>query len=118
MSPKLIHGVLALSGVYNLTLGESQESVFGSDREARRDASPLFHIKAGAPPFLVTYCQWDYFSLPAQARQFHRALQESGVSAQLVYIPKENHISEMLNITRDDDTLAVAVLKFMGTPIP
>ncbi len=113
LSTKLVHGVLALSGVYNLTMGESQESVFGKDPEIRRKASPLFHIKAGAPPFLVTFCQWDYFSLPAQARQFHRALQKAGVMSELVFIPRQSHISEIVNVWRDDDPTVMATLKFM-----
>jgi acetyl esterase/lipase len=113
ISPAVIRGVLALSGVYNLTIGESQESVFGSDRAVRREASPLFHVRAGAPPFLVAYCQWDYFSLPAQARIFCRALQEAGVKAELAYVPGESHISEMVNIWREDCPLAIAALKFL-----
>jgi len=113
LSPRLIHGVLALSGVYNLTRGESQDSVFGTDPKFRREASPLFHVKAGAPPFLVTYCQWDYFSLPAQAREFHRALQHAGIKTELAFIPQENHISEMVTISREDSQLAAVALKFM-----
>ncbi len=113
LSPKLIRGVLALSGVYNFTIGESQDSVFGKDPKVRRDASPLFHVKAGAPPFLVTYCQWDYFSLPAQARQFHNALRQAGVGAELVYIPGESHISEMLNVSSKNDPTVAAAVRFM-----
>ncbi len=113
LSPKLIHGVIALSGVYNFTIGESQESVFGKNPESRRNASPLFHVKAGAPPFLVTFCEWDYFSLPAQARQFHRALQNAGVSSELVFIPRESHISEIVNVWRESDSTVAAALKFM-----
>ena len=113
LSPKLIHGVLALSGVYNLTFGESQESVFGRDPKTRRDASPLFHVKAGAPPFLVTYCQWDYFSLPTQARAFYKALGQAGIKSELVYIPRENHISEIVNVAKDSDPTVAAALQFM-----
>jgi acetyl esterase/lipase len=113
LSPKLIRGVLALSGVYNLTLGDRQESVFGKDPEVRREASPLFHIHPEAPPFLVTFCQWDYFSLPAQARQFHNALQKAGIKSELVFIPRQSHISEIVNVGNDDDPTVLAALKFM-----
>ena len=112
LSPKLVRGVLAWSGVYNLS-GESLDSVFGKDPAARRAAAPLSYVRAAAPPFLVTYCQWDYFSLPAQAREFHRALRLAGVSAELVYIPRQSHISEMINVSRDDDPTVAAALKFM-----
>jgi len=113
LSPKLIRGVLALSGVYNLTVGDFQDSVFGKDPQVRRDASPLFHLKAGAPPFLVTYCQWDYFTLPAQAREFHAALKAAGANAELVYVPGQNHLSEMINVASQNDPLVAAALRFM-----
>lgn len=113
ISSGLIRGVLTFSGVFNLTTGESQESVFGRDLQFRREASPLFHIQSDAPPFLVTYCQWDYFSLPGQAKEFHRALRGEGIAAELVYVPGENHISEMLNVTRESDPTVAAAVKFM-----
>ncbi|MBI4660140.1 MAG: alpha/beta hydrolase [Verrucomicrobia bacterium] len=113
LSPELIRGVVCLSGVYNLTAGESQASVFGTDPEVRRGASPLFHIKSGMPPFLLTYCQWDYLSLPAQAREFHAALRKDGIPSELVFIPRESHISEMVNVPNPDDPTAKAILKFI-----
>jgi acetyl esterase/lipase len=113
LSAQSIRGVLALSGVYNLTRAEGQDSVFGKDPVARRAAAPLSYVQGGAPPFLVTYCQWDYFSLPAQAREFHRALRQAGVSAELVYIPHESHISEMINVSSKNDPTVAAAVKFM-----
>jgi acetyl esterase/lipase len=113
VSTKSIRGVLALSGVYDLTDPTGQASVFGTDLQVRRAASPLFQIKPGAPPFLVTYCQWDYFSLPGQARGFQHALKEAGLSAELVFIPHESHISEMVHVTNPEDPTVTAALKFM-----
>jgi len=115
VSAKSIRGTIALSGVYDLAEGDSQASVFGKDKQVRRDASPLFHVKKPAPPFLVSYCQWDYPTLPAQARLFHAALRKAGVEAQLVFVPREGHISEMISITRDDDPTAKAILQFVGS---
>lgn len=113
LSPKLIRGVLALSGVYNLTAGEGLESVFGTDVAKRRAAAPLTYVHAGAPPFLVTYCEWDYFSLPAMAKEFHAALRQAGVSSELVFVPGESHISEIISVTRSNDVTVAAALKFM-----
>jgi acetyl esterase/lipase len=113
LSPKLIRGVLALSGVYDFAAGDALASVFGRDPEVRRDASPLTHVKPGAPPFLVTYCQWDYPTLPAQAKAFHAALQRARIPAELVLIPRENHISEMTSVTKPDDPTVAAALKFL-----
>ena len=114
LSPKRICGTIALSGVYNLTLDQGQGSVFGTDPEIRKGASPLFHVNGDRPPFLVTYCQWDYWSLPTQAKEFHTALAESSVPAQLVFIPNENHISEMVHVPNDNDPTAGAILDFIA----
>jgi len=113
LSPRMLRGTLALSGVYDLTAFESQSSVFGSDPAVRREASPLFHLQAGAPPFLVTYCQWDYPTLPAQAKRLHAALQRAGMASERVYVPGENHISEMLSVTKTNDVTVAAALQFM-----
>lgn len=113
VSPGHIRGVMAWSGVYNLTLTEGLESVFTNNPEVRRQASPFHHVKAGAPRFLVSFCQHDYFSLPAQAHQFHRALQRAGVDSELLYIPEENHLSEMTHVANPDDPLVAAALRFM-----
>jgi acetyl esterase/lipase len=114
LSPKLIRGTAALSGVYDLTaIGDSQAAVFGTDKEFRRKASPLSYVNDAAPPFLVTYCQWDYMTLPAQAKSFHAALKKVGVTSELVFVPRENHISEMLSIANPDDVTAKSILKFV-----
>ena len=113
LSPANIRGVLALSGVYDLTEGDNFNSTFGG-AETRKDASPLTHVKGKSPPFLVTYCQWDYFSLPAQAKDFSAALRKAGASAELVYIPGQNHISEMVNVPKANDPTVAAALRFMS----
>jgi acetyl esterase/lipase len=110
LSPRSIKGVIPMSGVYNVEL---LANVFGADSQARREASPLHHVQAPAPPFLITYCQWDYPLLPAQARAFHAALRQAGVASELVYIPGENHISEIVNAAKDNDPTARAILGFI-----
>jgi acetyl esterase/lipase len=106
-----IQGVMSLSGVYDVR----PLPLFGADEQTRRAASPLEHVHRNAPPFLLTYSQWDYAGLPAQARRFDRALRRNFVASTLVYIPGENHISEMVNVTRDDDPTARAMLSFMDS---
>jgi hypothetical protein len=59
---------------------------------------------------VITYCQWDYPSLPLQAREFEAALKKAFVPATLMYIPQESHISEIVNIWKDDDSTAKAIL--------
>jgi acetyl esterase/lipase len=113
LSPNSIRGTIALSGVFNLAEGDAQASVFGTNKQSRLDASPLFHVKKPAPPFLISYCQWDYPTLPAQARAFQAALRKAGVTAELLFVAHESHISEMISLTRDDDPMAKAILQFI-----
>lgn len=111
LSAASIHGAMALSGVYSI---HGLESVFGSDADKQKAASPLSYVKAPAPPFLVTYCEWDYATLPGQAEEFYVALRTAGISARLMYVPKQSHISEIVNVLKDDDITARAMLDFMS----
>lgn len=108
-----IRGVISLSGVPDVT-GEAGARVFGNDPAVRRDASPLFHVRAGLPPFLVAYCQWDYLTLPQQAKRLHEALTRAGVGSRLEYIGRENHISEMTNLVKPGSRAASVILEFLG----
>ena len=114
LSPQKIKGAVCLSGVYDLVaIGDSQSSVFGTDPAVRRDASPLFHVKTAGPPMLISCCEHDYLSLPHQAKELFKAVTAAGTDAQFLYVPVENHISEMLNITEPGDLTAEAIVKFV-----
>jgi acetyl esterase/lipase len=103
-----IRGVISMSGVYNV-----DRLLTFIAKGPRSDASPLHHVHPGAPPFLVSYCQWDYLGLPRQARNFAAALRKQLVATDLVYIPGDSHISEIINLTKDDGRLIEAVLHFI-----
>src|SRR5207247_1816478 len=74
LAPSAIRGVVAMSGVYDV----DRLAVFEAQGD-KHDASPIAHARRGAPPFLITYCQWDYLGLPKQARDFSAALRKSFV---------------------------------------
>ena len=109
LSPANIKGVAAISGVYDVR----SMPLFGKDEISRREFSPLFHVSASAPPFLVAYCQWDYPALPLQAREFFRSLQKAFTDARMVYLPGENHISEIATVWKPDSPAAKAILQFV-----
>jgi acetyl esterase/lipase len=101
-----LKAVMPLSGVYDVsTIGGFQQDP---------GASPITHIRKGAPPFLITYCENDYPSLPEQARRFDAALRQAGDASQLVYVPGENHITEIIDIAKPDDVTAQAILHFFA----
>ena len=69
-----IRGVIAMSGIYDVD--NLDTFLVAADKGDKHDASPVAHAHSGAPPFLISYCQWDYFGLPKQARDFTVGPQE------------------------------------------
>lgn len=100
-----IRGVASISGVYDV----SKMAAFAG----RDNPSPIAHVHPKAPPFLVSYCEWDYAALPLQAREFTAALKKSFDTVDLLYVPGQSHISEIIHIVQDDDVIAQAILKLI-----
>lgn len=109
----VIKGVAALSGVYDVSLLPN----FGSP-EDRRKASPLQYVRRDAPPFLISYCQWDYLGLPLQAKDLSLALRRAFVPTRLLYVPGETHITEVLAMLRDGDPTANAIVRLVESGQP
>ena len=103
-----IRGVISMSGVYDVRNTPAFE--FNGNKA---DASPIELLNAKTPPFLITYCQWDYLGLPKQARDFAASLKKSFSAADVLYIPGETHISEIISAVRDDSPLSRAILNFI-----
>jgi acetyl esterase/lipase len=61
-----------------------------SDRE--RLASPISHVKAGAPPFLLIHGENDSVVPFAQSIAFRDVLLAAGVSVELVPVPGADHV--------------------------
>ena len=104
---KSIAGVIAMSGVYKV---DNLDTFVTSEQGNKRDASPIAHAHSGAPPFWIAYCQWDYFDLPKQARDFAATLKKNFVSAQLFYVPSESHISEVISLAQEHSLLVDTIL--------
>jgi acetyl esterase/lipase len=105
-----IRAVVSLSGVYDV----ARVTGFG-DGATRTAASPVHYVRGDAPPFLIEYCQWDYPGLPAQARRMDADLRKAFVRSRLIYAAGENHISEVLDLAKDDNPVTSAMLKFMAS---
>jgi acetyl esterase/lipase len=103
-----IRGVVAISGIYDV--GKLDTFLVAADTGDKRDASPVAHAHSGAPPFLISYCQWDYFGLPKQARDFTLTLRKNFVAAELLYVAGENHISEVIGLGQDHGLLVNTIL--------
>jgi acetyl esterase/lipase len=142
LTPAAIKGVISVSGVYRIPqfdlafcgpsgAGKAPSTlagvlqqfdlpispfapVFGNDPKVLRQASPLTHVKAGLPPFLVIYAGHDLPLLPEMAREFARALQDARCDVRLLNVPDRDHESVMFYATTPDDPVTRAILGFVS----
>jgi arylformamidase len=109
LTPNAIRAVIAMSGIYDVDHLDTF-LVSGGDQGDKHDASPIAHVTSSAPDFLITYCQWDYLGLPRQARDLTLELRKHFVPTELLYVPGENHISEVISLVQDHGLLVDTIL--------
>lgn len=88
-----ITGVIAVSAA--LDVGNR----FGDAPEA----SPLNHLRAGLPPFLLLWAENDFPQLSGQAKSMQEALQSIGVPVECAELPQRDHFSITHHIGRQGD---------------
>ena len=104
---------MPISGVYDLNTIPGFDSVFTSDPEARREASPVAHVDEKAPPFLITYAEFDYPTADGQSLELFNLLHQKGSEVQIMNIPAKDHITIITSIGRPGDLTTQAILNFM-----
>lgn len=62
-----------------------------SDPEKAMDASPMGHVKAGIPPFLIMHGSADNLVSPAQSEQLYEALAEKGNPVDYIVVEGAGH---------------------------
>jgi acetyl esterase/lipase len=126
-----IKGVISVSGVYRIgafpirlsfdgALGSLRLEamwnpftfVFGNEA-VQKKASPLSHVRAGLPPFLILYAQYELLPLPRMAEDFTAALKAKHCEARMMRIEERNHDSVMFWATSGDDPVIRAILGFI-----
>jgi acetyl esterase/lipase len=55
-------------------------------------ASPVYHLSAQAPPFLILHAQGDPLCPVAQSQALYAALQKAGISSELIVVPVSSHV--------------------------
>lgn len=59
--------------------------------DAARAASPVAHVSANSPPFLLWHGRGDFLVPPQQSVALDRALRDAGVESRLVILPGKTH---------------------------
>jgi acetyl esterase/lipase len=88
--------------------------VFGDDPAVIKAASPISHVRAGLPPFLILYAEDELPGLPQMAEDFGKALKDKGCEATVLKIKDRWHLTILFRATNREDAVARAVLDFVG----
>ena len=89
--------------------------VFGSDPAVCAAASPLAHVSASLPPFLLINAEHDWPLLPDMARDFARALRKAGDEVETLVVKGRDHENVMFRASTADDPVAQAIERFVRT---
>jgi acetyl esterase/lipase len=91
LSPSVLRGVMAISGLFSIQPGF--EYAFGTSKDVWAEASPLYYVNPGAPPFLVVKGSEEPPFVHSQTRQFLEALADNEVAHETEEYPGEDHNS-------------------------
>ncbi|HVB35342.1 MAG TPA: alpha/beta hydrolase [Patescibacteria group bacterium] len=93
-----IKAVVSISGLYDLpawpqpaVLPSLEQVAFGNDTAALRAASPIEYVKASAPPFLITFTDWDLFMVRENTLEMYDVMLHKGAPVELVMVPSRTH---------------------------
>ncbi|HVB34952.1 MAG TPA: alpha/beta hydrolase [Patescibacteria group bacterium] len=126
-----IKGVVSISGVYDLAAWPEPDIIptrehveFGNDPAVIRAASPSTYVSASAPPFLLTFTDWDLFMVRENTLEMYDLMLHKGAPVELVMVPSRTHqgIAEigkraMLGIDASSpvyDSLGPAIARFVA----
>ena len=117
-----IKGVASVSGIYDLVawpepgrMPTRKEMAFGPDPAALREASPSTYVTAKAPPFLITFTDWDIFMTRENTLEMYSLMLNKGANVQLVVVPGRTHmgIDEIgMRANQIEDVLGPALTRF------
>ena len=123
LTPDLIGGVVAVSGVYDLTrtgvTGQLlYQDVFGTGNEELRAASPALRVGSKPAPFLLLYAAQDYPTADYQTRRLQGALAKSGGTVRSLEIADRNHVNIIAGLGRKGDPVREEILRFLKELFP
>jgi acetyl esterase/lipase len=127
VQPASLAGVVSISGIYDLVdeaeLTAEQktavERTFGRDAAGRKAASPVEHIRKGAPPFLILSGSSDSPGLSIDARRFAETLRaKGGQDAIPLVVSGRDHFS-IVRLAGEENPVRELLLDFLKIqPMP
>jgi acetyl esterase/lipase len=127
-APEELAGVIALSGVFDLThpIDDTPEGgfeafiypPFGEDKAARLAASPITHLHAVRPPLLVLLAGEDYKDMRKQSQDFVAALKARKLPVSFLTVPGRGHFELVQRIGSANDPTTEQLVRFVtGKPL-
>jgi acetyl esterase/lipase len=108
-------GVIGMSGVYTIDPSfDVFKSAFGKDAEVCKLASPLNHVSAKRPPFLLMYADKDMPYLDKLSEDMHAALKKADNESAILKLKETNHYTIITNLMRADDPGRKAIEEFVA----
>jgi arylformamidase len=125
-SPKSLAGVIAFSGLFNLAPGRAvseeqkiaTEKTFGIKVAALRAASPLAHVRADAPPFLILSAEDDLPGFMLDAKNFADALRRSSHQQVERWIAGNRDHFTLMRLGDRDNEARYLLLEFLKIALP
>jgi acetyl esterase/lipase len=113
---KAIRGAIPLSGIFRIEeTGHMYDAMFGTDADRRRNASPVCHACADAPPFLIIYADGDLTMCAREpAESFCAALKEHHAKASSMEVKDRNHATLLIKAASDGDPVNQAIRDFVA----
>jgi acetyl esterase/lipase len=117
---RAVKGAIPLSGVYTIPEHiKVFESIFGTDAEVCKAASPSAHVHAGVPPFLIIYADGDLAVCgkgPSEA--FCRVFADKKCEARALEVKERNHMTLFTHMRQDGDPVGEAIRGFITRHTP
>ena len=116
-----VKGVVGICGIYNLAHFAGRNwmaerlmtrAAFGNEQSLRAQASPVDHVHADAPPFLLLNAQEDE-KLEEEANELSSLLRTTGASAETSIISATNHFTILSLVGNGDDRLIDRMVEFV-----
>jgi len=113
LSTKDIRGAIPISGPFVIPDG-LMARVFGKEKGIGPKVSPITHVRAGLPPFLILVADKDLRGCDKKvAEAFYKALEGKKSPAELVEIKESDHIRILLSASANASLVQRSIMGFI-----
>jgi acetyl esterase/lipase len=114
-----IRGLVPVSAFYWVertgVAPDRPKTVWGTDEQVWKDASPAHHLRAGLPPMQILYADGDEPWRRQQNEEFEREMRTAGnTRIGIVRIANRTHMSILGHLKDDDDPASDNIIAFVN----